>query len=148
MWPFEPRYSQYNRAFAPLLDSVFTEVVGRLNRLERVQFVGHLRENSNVEALNEQDPSGNSIFWRDKRIPGFFLSVDYGFPWWGLSVTADGAPVKPSFVGLMLTATGAEQGATQEKCVSVENYIAVKATSAAKALGQLLCSTYGYRYLA
>ncbi len=147
VWPFESRYLQHIDAFAPLLDAVFVEAIGKLDGAGKAQFVRLLRADHNAESVNDQDISGNQVFWRDKRLNGFMFSADFGFSWWGLSATADATDTKPSYVGIMLTATGAEPGAKQEKCVSVENYIAVKATSAAEALAQLLSSRFGYRRL-
>lgn len=147
MWSLRSRSSSLIELVAPLLDTIFVDIVGKLNNLDQSQFIRNLRQESNVDSVNEQDISGNSIGWRDKRIDGFAFSVDFGFQPWGLSVTADGVCKESSFVGLMLTVTGKEPGTTQEKCVSVEDYISVKATPAAKRLAQLLRSKYGYRYL-
>ena len=125
------------------------ELAARLNQLSPEQFMCSLRDDRNVENILQQQHMPHLIEWRDKRLSSFMFSADFGFSTWALHAAANGSPVTPSFVGIGLTVAQAEPSTTEavSKVVSVENYIAVKATASARILATLLSSQYGYRYI-
>jgi hypothetical protein len=151
VWPFQPRYSELINVLANLLDTVFLEFAGKLKMAQGMAFVLELRKDTNVETLtlDTLDLPGvppRGVSWRDKRLPSFIFWVNFNDEPWVISAVWRDDPKSPSFMGIMLGASpDIESTQSISKWVSVNDWMLAKATSSAKALGEVLASKHEYR---